>query len=708
VDVESGKTLQTFQGHTHRVNSVALSGDGKRVLTGSKDKTARLWDVESGKTLQTFQGHTDRVTSTALSSDGKRVLTGSHDKTARLWDVESGKTVQTFQGHTDAVFSVASSGDGKRLLTGSGDKTARLWDVESGKTLQTFQGHTWGVTSVALSSDGKRVLTGGSWDHTARLWDIDSGKTVQTFQGHMPVTSVALSSDGKCVLTGSWDHTGRLWDAQTGKTVQTFKGHTGHVSAVAFGPGNHFLVTASEDGTTSIWRPGRDRPIFSFLHASDEWIFWTPEGYYTCSPGGEDLIAWKIDDPAAPHGYRIVGPEQFRKTFRRPDLFRHLFNELDLARALAKADRDSGRPAEQPTTVASALPPTVTLIQPRKNVDTEDERLTVEAAAHSVGDHPVLRLRLNLDGRPYDGNRSTFNVPSPRLGEVSRTWKVDLKPGSHTIEVIAESKVSEGRSSRLTIRRTTPVARLPQLIVLAIGISEYDSQELRKDVEYAASDAEKVARVLQTRGKSLYREVKVISLLNKDATRRKILRALGQVRKEATQRDTVVIFFAGHGWRSPQNRFYFLTADTDPEDKEATALSEGDFNPAVLALLPGKVLLLLDACHSATLIENAGRSSEGPTDRLLTDLTSNEFGLVMMCSSRGMEKSLESRRLKGGHFTTAVVEGLEGKARRQYGAIYVTTLDEYVKARVQELTEGSQHPASRVPATITDIPLTKP
>src|SRR5947199_42440 len=91
------------------VKSVGLSGDGKRVLTGSKDKTARLWDAETGKTLQTFKGHTEWVESVALSRDGKRVLTGSGDNTARLWDADTGKTVQSFKGHTSWITSVAFS-----------------------------------------------------------------------------------------------------------------------------------------------------------------------------------------------------------------------------------------------------------------------------------------------------------------------------------------------------------------------------------------------------------------------------------------------------------------------------------------------------------------------------------------------------------------------------------------------------------------------
>ena len=152
------------------VTSVAFSPDGKKVLTGSGDGTAKFWDVASGQAEKTFVGHTSYVYAVAFSHDGKKVLTGSFDKTAKLWDVASGQVEKTFLGHMDDVTSIAFSLDGKKVLTGSGDKTAKLWDVTSGQVEKTFVGHTSWVTSVAFSLDGKKVLT-GSGDKAAKLWD---------------------------------------------------------------------------------------------------------------------------------------------------------------------------------------------------------------------------------------------------------------------------------------------------------------------------------------------------------------------------------------------------------------------------------------------------------------------------------------------------------------------------------------------------------
>ena len=247
-DPATGKVLATLDGE-----GVAFSPDGKRVLTRSSDGSARLWDVATGKAVATLAGHTDRITAVAFSRDGTHVLTGSKDNTARLWDAATGKVMATLAGHTDSILAVAFSPDGARVLTSSQDYTARVWDPVTGRAVAALAGHTYFVTAVAFSPDGRRVLT-GSLDDTARLWDAATGQTVAALAGHTDsVTAVAFSPDGTRVLTGSEDNTARLWDAATGKAVATLAGHTGFVTAVAFSPDGTRVLTGFGDNTARLW-----------------------------------------------------------------------------------------------------------------------------------------------------------------------------------------------------------------------------------------------------------------------------------------------------------------------------------------------------------------------------------------------------------------------------------------------------------------------
>ena len=103
----------------------AVVGPGAQ--SGSVDGTVRLWDLESGKEIRRFRGHTADVGCVAFTADGRRALSGGADRTIRLWDVASGRELWCFQGHTDIVFSIALAPDGRHFLSSSKDGSARLW-----------------------------------------------------------------------------------------------------------------------------------------------------------------------------------------------------------------------------------------------------------------------------------------------------------------------------------------------------------------------------------------------------------------------------------------------------------------------------------------------------------------------------------------------------------------------------------------------------
>ncbi|KAJ8058483.1 hypothetical protein OCU04_012671 [Sclerotinia nivalis] len=281
-DAATGESLQTLEGHSSSVYSVTFSPDGTKVASGSGDHTIRLWDVVTGESLQTLEGHSGSVYSVAFSPDGTKVASGSDDQTIRLWDAATGESLQTLEGH-----SVAFSPDGTKVALGSGDHTIRLWDAATSESLQTLEGHSGSVFSVAFSPDGTKVAS-GSGDHAIQLWDAATDESLQTLEGH----SVAFSPDGTKVALGSGDHTIRLWDAATSESLQTLEGHSGSVFSVAFSPDGTKVASGSDDHTIRLWDAATGESLQTLEGHSDSVfsVTFSPDGTKVASGSGDHTI----------------------------------------------------------------------------------------------------------------------------------------------------------------------------------------------------------------------------------------------------------------------------------------------------------------------------------------------------------------------------------------------------------------------------------
>jgi WD40 repeat protein len=317
-----GNQLATFEGHKGLVRAAQFSPDGNRIVTGGEDNTARLWDLQ-GNQLAVFKGHqavknrvgnfVGEVSAVQFSPDGKRIVTGGSDRTARLWDLQ-GKQLAVFKGHEDAIEAVQFSPDGQRIATGGGTGTeisraigkndvVRLWNLQ-GSQLATFwytaenqimQWHKAGVETMQFSPDGQRIAVFDA--NTTHIWHLRQGNQLATFprqQGR--VKTVQFSPDGKHIATLGEDNAIRLWNRQ-GNQLATLKGHQEKIERVRFSPKGDRVLTNGKDSTVRVWNlEGKQLAVLKGGWSKNWKGVISPDGKYTVTivGGSRTIQIWDL------------------------------------------------------------------------------------------------------------------------------------------------------------------------------------------------------------------------------------------------------------------------------------------------------------------------------------------------------------------------------------------------------------------------------
>ena len=220
--------------------SAVGSADGKLVAIGLNNGSAQIIEVATQKVVATVGGHGGPVNAVAFSADGTKVLTGSADKTAKLFNVADGAELRVITTPAP-VNAVAFAVEGSLVVTANEDNKLRTWAVaapevpegEAEAPVKELNGHGGPVTSVATYGARQELLLSGAKDNTARLWNVEGGNQVRSLNHGGPVTAVAVNADGSKVVSVSDNKTGKLWNAADGKELGVFKGDFNAVENVA-------------------------------------------------------------------------------------------------------------------------------------------------------------------------------------------------------------------------------------------------------------------------------------------------------------------------------------------------------------------------------------------------------------------------------------------------------------------------------------------
>lgn len=281
---------RSFIGHTGNVKCVSFVGDeGRAMVTGSSDHTARVWATATGESLGVLSGHRSRIWDVSATANGSLLATGSADGTVRLWNSgvllenigssshqqPSSPTLSSTPATSEMLLSSPMMVGGSAALSGRDDATssAGTEDETSGRALRT----TRLVPLATLGEDGSadvyvvrfhphgNFLAAGGYDNDIRLYDTQTQKLIHTFMGHeSAVSSIAFNARGTVVITGSKDATVRYWDVLSGLCIKTISSHLGEVTSVETNATGTLMLTSSKDNSNRLWDMRQCRPIRRF------------------------------------------------------------------------------------------------------------------------------------------------------------------------------------------------------------------------------------------------------------------------------------------------------------------------------------------------------------------------------------------------------------------------------------------------------------
>lgn len=347
-----------FAGNGNSVTAVALTVDGKNLVTGGADKTIRVFDATNGQQVRTFPDVPEAVTSLALNADSSLTVAGSVNGVIRFWNTADGTPRKgpeadnpnavppspMLTGHTTAVTALAFDTEQRRIVSAGADGTLRWWRLPEppeviqddagpagrfvvspdgklaavagvfqeqpaillrdltagGRIVDRLLGHTAAVTALSFHGAG-RTLVSGDAANTVRVWNLDDAKfpQIQRADHPNPITAVALNTTGTEFYAAATDNIIRCWSVADGSEVRTLAGHGGAVNSLVVQA--ETLYSASADGTIRLWNTATGEAIRTISHGgAANAVAVAPDGKLIASGGvGNQVKLWNAADGAA-------------------------------------------------------------------------------------------------------------------------------------------------------------------------------------------------------------------------------------------------------------------------------------------------------------------------------------------------------------------------------------------------------------------------
>jgi mitogen-activated protein kinase organizer 1 len=239
--------------HSEGILCCSFSPTGTYLLSGGQDRAIVLWNVDSGRKVTKFDGHSQAVRDVKCSNDSATLISGGQDKQLLVWDVGRVVISRKIRAHDGEVNCVQFSPDNAVALTGGGDAKVNIWDMRSRSfsPMQTLTDAKDGISSISVS---KSEICVASLDGHVRQYDMRNGKLKTDVIG-APVMGACYSTDTNCILVSTLDDKVRLFDKLTGELLNEYRGHRNnkYKTQAILSRDDSMVLSGSEDFNIYVW-----------------------------------------------------------------------------------------------------------------------------------------------------------------------------------------------------------------------------------------------------------------------------------------------------------------------------------------------------------------------------------------------------------------------------------------------------------------------
>ena len=720
-DILQGKQLQKIKEHSWLLSSMFFSDDGNRLFTLSDNGKAEIWDITTGELLHSLQ-HRHGINYAELSPNGNLLVTASSDSTAGIWDVSSGRLLKSLL-HNGHVNQARFSPDGKKIITVSWDykNGAQVWSVESGQKLLSLSGHTDYVSCAAFHPDNETVIT-GSLDNTIRSWDAKTGIQKNIIQNNTDIYSMSLMDKGSKILTTSVGYQqgirARLWDLRTGKFLMDVAGANNDVNAISISPDEKTVGVRMFNNSLSLQEFGSGRELFSYFgFDGNSFLIKLPGGEFMASVNAARLLHYVTND------LKVITFEQLDVKYNRPDKVLEAIGNTDtsLIKSYRKAwEKRIKKLGIDTTAFRDGYSVPECDFADRDNIEYEQRNGSLKLRVRGYdSSYKLDRFNIWVNEAPLFGQRG-ISLKKKNNNNLDTIVTIGLSEGPNRIETsITNVNGTESYRMPLLVNYAPAVKQSVTTHFIGIGIDKF--KDSKHDLQYSSKDISDLSIKLKEKyGNS----ITIDTLFNENVTVSNV-KALKSKLMQTSVNDRVIVSYSGHGLLSKDFDYYLSTYNINFEKPEEGGLPYDGLENLLDSIPARKKLMLIDACHSGEVDKEELVRINKASDSL--HLTKGGITVAYESDGKlGMKNSFELMQnlfVNVGKSTGAtIISAAAGtqfamergdlkngvftycilEAMEKNKTMKISELKKIVGQRVEELTNGMQKPTSRNENISTD------